>query len=160
MKQAFGITILFCLLFAWWEPACFSAEEKEGVVYYGNDDLRTPKRSEPSESLARSGPKIITVDLETGWRRLESPDLAQKVDELVRQCQAACDTKQIYDDVQKMSDKEVHRMWETSSKVHRTLEHSSIPAEAKALCFRAIVPCEKIYEVELEIRRTKRLMRK
>ena len=55
---------------------------------------------------------------------------------------------------------EIRRMWETSSRVHRTLEHSSIPAEAKSICLRAIVPCERIYEVELEIRRTKRLMKK
>jgi hypothetical protein len=160
MKQIVGIIALFCLLFAWWAPACFSAEEKDGVAYYGNDDLRTPKRSEPSESLTRPGPKIITVDPEIGWRRLESRDLAQKVDELVKQCQAACDPKQAYDDLKKMSDDEVHRMWKTSSKVHHSLEHSSIPGKAKDLCFRAIVPCERIYEVELEIRRTKRLMKK
>ena len=157
MKHALQTTTILFLLFFCCAPACFSVEEKDGVVYYGNDDLRMPKRSEPSGPVARTGPKVITVDPETGWRHLESLELAQKVSELVKQCQTACDQKQAYDDVQKMSDADVHRMWKTSSRVHHTLERSSIPHEAKAICLRAIVPCEKIYEVELEIRRTRKL---
>jgi len=160
VKHTFGIAILLCLLFACRVPACFSAEVKDGVVYYGNDDLQTPKRSEPSDPATRSGPKVITVDPEIGWRHLESLELAQKVTELVNQCRTACDPKRTYDDVQKMSDADVHRMWKTSSRVHHTLERSTIPAEAKSICLRALVPCEKIYEVELEIRQTRKLTNK
>jgi len=160
VKRALQATFLLCLLFTWWVPASFSAEEKDGVVYYGNDDLRRPKRSEPSESVARPGPKVITVDPEIGWRHVESLELAQKVSELVNQCRTACDPKQTYDDVQKMSDADVYRMWKTSSRVHHTLERSSIPVEAKSICLRALVPCKKIYEVELEIRQTRKLTNK
>jgi len=160
VKRVLQAAILLCLLFTCWVPACLSAEVKDGVVYYGNDDLRTPKRSEPSGPVARTGPKVITVDPEIGWRHLESLELAQKVSELVTQCRTACDPKQTYDDVQKMSDADVHRMWKTSSRVHHTLERSTIPPEAKSICLRALVPCEKIYEVELEIRQTRKLTNK
>ena len=68
--------VLTCVVATGW--FCFAAEERDGVTYYGNDDLRTSKRSasalsrpaRPSDEIMRDmleacNSKYLTQDADT-----------------------------------------------------------------------------------------------